>query len=164
MRCFDPIFYQKYIHDELSRKERLKIDEHLSYCKKCIELIEKMKIEEVELRELFKEGDINLTPIILEKISEAELKKRANGKKVFYLFLIIFVSLTSSIFLEYISSIPLIGNFLSPLFYIPSLLFAVLNKLLTLDFSLIFLEAGIISSIIFVILLFKNLRIKVETL
>ncbi len=164
MRCFDPIFYQKYIHGELSRKEKLKVDEHLSYCDKCRELIEKMRIEEAELRELFKERNVVLTSLILERIYEVELKKKANIKQFLSLFFIIFILFTTYILFEYLRSIPLIGNFLSPLFYTPSLFFVVFNKLLTLDFRLISIEAGIMSVIIFVVLLFKNLRIKMETL
>lgn len=163
MKCFDLIFCQKYIHGELKEKERIEIEKHLSICKKCREIVENMKLEEMELKGLFKEENVDLAPFILERISDIQLEKSAIGRQALYLFLIIFVPFVSSIVLKCFLSIPFIGAFFSPVFYIPSLLFEALNKLLALDFKFLFLEAGMMSILIFVVLLI-NLRIKTEVL
>lgn len=163
MRCFDPVFYQKYIDGGLTQKKKNKLEKHLSNCNECKEFVEKIKKEEIELKGLFREEYIDLTNVILERVYQIKLEKRGSKKHFMYLILL-FASFIFSIFLNiilsFLWSIPLVGNFLSPLYYIPSTFFAILNELQTLDFQLIFIESGIISILIFTFLLFKNLRIK----
>lgn len=164
MKCFNILFYQKFIHGELKEKEREKIEIHLSKCKECMERVEELKKEEKELRMLFMEEDIDFTGLILEKIYKVEIERGKSRINVVYLLIFLGIPLISSFLLDFLRSIPFFGNFLSPLFYIPSILFTVINKLLTLDFELLFFESGILSILIFAMFLFRNLRVKLETL
>lgn len=160
MRCFDPVLYQKYIDGELTQKEKNKLEKHLINCNECKEFVEKIKKEEIDLRGLFREEDIDLTNVILERVYEIRLEKKGGKEHFLYLLVLLLVPSLSSLIFSFISSIPVIGNLLSPLYYVSSIFFAVLNKLQTIDFQLIFIEAGVISILIFTLFLFKNLRIK----
>lgn len=164
MKCFNLLFYQKFIHGELKEKDRKKIEIHLSKCKECREQVEEMKKEEIELRELFMEKDIDFTSLILEKIYKVEMERRKSKINFLYLLIFLGIPLISSFLLEFLRSIPFFGNLLSPLFYIPSIFFAGINKLLNIDFELLLFKSGILSILILVMFLFRNLRVKLETL
>lgn len=163
MKCFDLLLYQKFIHGELRERERKKVDIHLSLCKECRKKVEEMMKEEIKLRELFMEESVDLTDMILEKIHEVEMERERSKVNFLYL-LILCIPLISSFILKFLLSIPFLGNLLSPLFYFPSLFFAIVNKLLTLDPKLLLLESGILSILIFSLLLLESLRIRMETL
>jgi len=162
MRCFDPVLYQKYIDGELKERERVKLEKHLSDCKECKEFVERIKKEEIDLKGLFKEEDIDLTNIILERVYDMNLEKGESKKQFLYLIILLFAAFISSALMGFLRSIPFIGSFLSPLYYIPSIIFAILNRLQSLDFQIIFIRTGIISILIFALFLFKNLRFKME--
>ncbi len=162
MGCFDPVLYQKYIDGELKEKERLKLEKHISDCKECKDFVEKIKKEEIDLKGLFKEEDINLTSVILERVYEINLGKSGSKKQFLYLLILLFGTFVFSAIIDFLRSIPLIGDFLSPLYYIPSIIFAIMNKLQTLDFQIIFIRTGIISILFFALFLIKNLRFKME--
>lgn len=164
MKCFDLLTYQKFIHGELKEKERIRVETHLSSCKKCRIKVEEMKKEESKLKELFIEEEIDLTSLILEKIYPIEMTKEITKINASYLLVFLSFPFIASFVLEFLRSIPFLGNLLSPLYYIPSIFFAVINKVLTVNIEIFLFESSILSILISALFLFRNLRIKTETI
>ncbi len=164
MRCFHPIFYQKYIHHEINEKERRKVEAHLGICKKCANLVENLKREELKLKKIFEEEIIDFKPLLMEKLELIDVEKKRGFP--FYLAIFLFSPLISVVFLNYFAPFIFIkyifSHLFSPFFYIISLLFSLVIKISNLNLPSLLLQTGILSILVLSFLIFKNIKIEME--
>ncbi|UCH95853.1 MAG: zf-HC2 domain-containing protein [Candidatus Aminicenantes bacterium] len=67
--CFDQVRYTMFLDNELPHEERQRIEAHLETCSRCRELVQQMKMENTQIKEIFKTTHTpDLVPAVMDKL------------------------------------------------------------------------------------------------